>query len=583
VDGLRVYRALLKNRPLTRLLLGEFISGIGDWLYIVAIFVVIYEENHDAAAVGLFGAVRLLPYVFLSVPAGAIADHFERRLVLFCSDIWRGSMMVIMAVLVAFNAPALPITIFAILAACGSTFFYPSMGAYLPSLVDDERQLGPANSAWASLGNISFILGPALGGVLLAFGSLVLPFVINAFSFVFIAWILWHLPKSSKASRAADAAAAAAGKPSSEGSGMAVAVGGFAAVEGEGPGAVESPEPASAAPVSAWKRVKLRPLAGFTLVQLMAGFFGGGFQVITTVLAIDILNAGPAGNGYLNAAIGIGGLIGGIAAGGLVLRRGLGMPLLVGAVIMGLGSVALGTTTNLGIALLWIGVSSAGGLVLDVVGTTLFQRLVPNELLGRGIGILMAITTLTGAVGGFLMPVLLIQAGPLPTLGVSGALAIVLTIAGVAVIGADGTRPETPYEAIVHRVAKLDLFTGVPNSRLEQAMHRLVEVPMVAGQAAVTQGETADRFYIIETGTFTVTQVQSPGAAPVVLRQLGPDQVFGELGLLNSAPRSATVTADTDGVLLALEGKDFLRLVGASGDLQGRLLGLYGGSGSGSR
>ena len=577
MEGLRVYRGLLKNRPLTRLLLGEFISGIGDWLYIVAIFVVIYEESHDATAVGIFGAVRMLPYVFLSVPAGAIADHFERRLVLFCSDIWRGSMMVIMAVLVAIHGPALMITIFAILAACGSTFFYPAMGAYLPSLVEDERQLGPANSAWASLGNISFILGPALGGVLLAFGSLVLPFVINAFSFVFIAWVLWHLPKSSKASRAADAAGAAAVAAD------AAAVAADAAVaRGETPAEPVAPV-TIAAPVSAWSRVKLRPLAGFTLVQLMAGFFGGGFQVITTVLAIDILHAGPAGNGYLNAAIGIGGLIGGLAAGGLVLRRALGVPLLVGAVIMGIGSVLLGTTDNIGVALLWIGVSSAGALVLDVVGTTLFQRLVPNDLLGRGIGVLMAVTTLTGAIGGFLMPVLLIKAGPFPTLGVSGVLAIVLTVLGVLVLGADGTRDETPYEAIVHRVAKLDLFTGVPNSRLEQAMHRLVEVPMAAGQAAVTEGETADRFYIIEKGTFTVTQVQSPGAAPVVLRQLGPDQVFGELGLLNSKPRSATVTADTDGVLLALEGKDFLRLVGASGDLQGRLLGLYAGQGGAGR
>ena len=226
--------------------------------------------------------------------------------------------------------------------------------------------------------------------------------------------------------------------------------------------------------------------------------------------------------------------------------------------------------------------SSAGALILDVVGTTVFQRLVPNDLLGRGLGILIAVTTLLGSIGAFVMPVMLIRVGAFETLGVSGVLAIVISIIGVAILGSDANRAETPYEAIVHRVAKLDLFTGVPNSRLEQAMHRLVEVPMVAGQAAVTQGEAADRFYIIEKGAFTVTQVQSPGAAPVVLRQLGPDQVFGELGLLNSAPRSATVTADVDGVLLALAGKDFLRLVGASGDLQGRLLGLYGGGG-GSR
>jgi CRP-like cAMP-binding protein len=94
----------------------------------------------------------------------------------------------------------------------------------------------------------------------------------------------------------------------------------------------------------------------------------------------------------------------------------------------------------------------------------------------------------------------------------------------------------------------------------------------------VRQGETADRFYIIQSGTFTVTQTPPGGGAPVVLRTLGPDEVFGELGLLNRTPRTATVTAEADGLLLALARDDFLALVGAAGPLRGRLLGLYAGA-----
>ena len=100
MEALRVYRGLLANRPLTKLLVGEFISGIGDWLYIVAIFVVIYRETNDAVAVGLFGALRLLPYIFLSVPAGLVADRFDRRLVLIASDLVRGTVMVLLTFLV---------------------------------------------------------------------------------------------------------------------------------------------------------------------------------------------------------------------------------------------------------------------------------------------------------------------------------------------------------------------------------------------------------------------------------------------------------------------------------------------------
>ena len=62
---------------------------------------VIYRETGNAALVGAFGAVRLLPYILLSVPAGIVADRFDRRLVLLVSDLYRGSLMVLMALLVA--------------------------------------------------------------------------------------------------------------------------------------------------------------------------------------------------------------------------------------------------------------------------------------------------------------------------------------------------------------------------------------------------------------------------------------------------------------------------------------------------
>lgn len=567
MGGLSVYRSLLSNRPLSWLLLGEFISGIGDWLYIVAVFVVIYEDSGDAALVGAFGAIRLLPYVFLSVPAGVVADRFERRLILLVSDLYRGGIMVLITILVVMHGPTASIAMLAIAAACGSAFFYPAIGAYIPSLVADERQLGPANSAWAALGNISFIAGPAIGGILIAVGGVTSAFVINALTFVVIAFILSRLPHSGRPGLVTAASALAPGELASLADGASV-------------DAQAEPSPTS---VSIRSRLRIRPLAGFTVVQLMGGFIGGGFQVITVILAIDILKAGQEANGYLNAAIGVGGLIGAAVAGALVLRRSLGLPLIIGAVVSGLGIVGLGLTTNLWLALLAIGIASAGALVIDVVGTTLFQRLVPNDLLGRGTGILMAVSTLTGAAGAFVMPVVLSSAGPYATFGVSGVAMIVVSVAGVLLVGSAATREPTPYEAIIARVSTLPLFAGVPGARLETAMHRLRQVPVTAGQAIVRQGEPADRFYIIERGSFTVTQAGPEGGSPLVLRQLGPDQVFGELGLLNASPRTATVTADEDGSLLALDGADFLALVGASGAFRGRLQGLYVGAGGSTR
>jgi MFS family permease len=549
MGGLRVYRDLVRNRPLIRLLTGEFISGIGDWLYIVAIFVVIYRESGDAALVGLFGAVRLLPYLILSVPAGIVADRFDRRMVLLASDLYRCVLMIVMAVLVASGGSTLAIAVLAIFATCGSAFFYPAMGAYLPALAKDEQQLGPANSLWASLQNVSFILGPAIGGIVLALGDVTTAFVLNAITFVVIAVILWGLPPNRPAARAVVA-------PTDD---------------------ALTPDAPISQPTAHLQR---RPLAGLVIVQLMAGFVGGGFQVITVILAIDVLQAGEQANGFLNAAIGIGGLLGAIAAGGLVLRRGLAAPLIVGAVVTGLGSIALGLASDLPLALLWIGVTAAGALIVDVVTTTIFQRLIPDALRGRAMGVLMAVGTITGAAGALLLPILLTEYGAFAALGGVGVATIVLTGVGIAFIGSAADRAVTPFEATIARVIKLPLFAGVSADRLEAAMRQVVEVPVANGEVVIRQGEPADRFYLIESGAFIVSRTEHDGAAPAILRRLGPDEAFGEIGLLQRSPRTATVTAESDGVLLALDGEAFLELVGASGSLRGRLLGLYSGGGA---
>jgi MFS family permease len=576
VGGLGVYRQLLGNRPLTRLLAGEFISGIGDWLYIVAIFVVIYRQSGDAALVGAFGGIRLLPYVFLSVPAGIIADRFDRRMVLLVSDLFRGALMVVMAVLVQSNGSTLLIAALAILAACGSTFFYPAMGAYVPALARDESQIGPANSAVATIQNISFILGPAVGGLVLALGSVTLAFVINALSFLVIAAVLWTLPPSFAKREAAPEAEPEAEATAEPGTAAAAQAGTTSGAATAIPGAAPS------AP-RAFMGVPLMPASGLLVVQLIGGFLGGGYQVITVILAIDVLGAGEQGNGYLNAAIGIGGLLGGFLAGALVLRRHLGLPLAIGAVIMGIGTIALGASTSLPLALATIAIGSAGALIIDIVSTTIFQQLVPDALRGRAFGILMMLGTLTGAVGAFVLPTLLAQVGVFPSLAVAGTAGIVITIIGTLMIGNAAERPLSPYETTIERIITLPLFTGVPRARLQSAMRKVAERPVAAGEAVVRQGEPADTFYIITKGEFAVSRAETPGSEPTLLRTLGPDEVFGELGLLNQAPRSATVAAETDGVVLAMKAEDFLALVGAEGSLRGRLLGLYAGAGTVTR
>ena len=195
------YRRVLRNGPLTRLLLGEFVSSIGDWLYLVALLVLIWDLSHDPLVLGIVGAARILPYILLSIPAGIVADRFDRRLVLLVTDIIRGVLMVVIAIVVFAGWPVVYVIVLAVIATCFSAFFSPAIGAYLPSLVKDESELGPANSAWSSLDNLAFFIGPAFGALLLGLGSLGFAFLLNALTFGFVALVLCRLPPGRRPTR----------------------------------------------------------------------------------------------------------------------------------------------------------------------------------------------------------------------------------------------------------------------------------------------------------------------------------------------------------------------------------------------
>ena len=534
----RTYRDLFRRNPaLARLLGGEFVSGIGDWLYLVALLVVVYAESGSPILLGVVGAARILPYVLLSVPAGIVADRFDRRMVLLVTDVARGALMLALAAAVALDASTVAIVVLAILAACFSTFFGPAIGALLPMLVD-ERDLGPANAAWATLDNVAFIIGPAIAGILLATAGLEAAFLLNAASFAVVAVVLWRLP---------------AARP------------------------VAPPESSAEAPPETdggWRNL-VRPLAGPFILDSTTSLVGGGVGVLTVVIAVDVLSAGDAGTGYLNAATGVGGVVAGIASGTLLARR-LEFPLAVGGLVAGIGLAWLALAGDLLVAMLAIGFVVAGLLLLDVVNTTLIQRIVPDELRGRAMGVLQTTSSVVFSLGSFLVPLLAATYGTTPVL----VGCAVITVTGVA-IALSLSRPEgkpVPLDPARARLVDHPIFAGLPAGRLESAARQLVEVPVAAGAAVVRQGDSADRFYLIADGTVRVTQAQPDRGPDVHLRDLGPGDIFGEIGLLRRSPRTATVTANEPGMLLSLDGDAFRDLVGSGPGLSTRILDLYRGA-----
>jgi MFS family permease len=576
---LTAYRKISGNSHLVRLFFGEFISGIGDWLYLVALLVVVYRESSDPVLLGIIGGARIIPYVVLSVPAGVVVDRYDRRLVLIITDIIRGASMVALAVNTFLEGPVALTVALAIFATCFAVFFRPSIGAYMPSLVKDESELGPANSIFATLGEITFIIGPAIGGLIIATTDLGWAFVINALTFIAPVLMLWTLPANNPRAKAAAPSQAGVSTAPEAAPGSAPTPVGGPVDQGVAAAGADTggPMAGTAATTRDAFRAVLRPVAGIALLDTVSGFLWGGLNVALVIFAVDRLGVGEDATGYLWAAVGVGGVVGAVASSSITLRPNLGPVMLGGAIVMSFGFIALGLVQSLPPALVAMAVVASGALLAEIVSQTVFQRVVPDAIRGRTLGSMQTLSTLTYAAGSFLVPVLMTSIGAQPILTVGGVAILVASVGTFVLVGQHFQRSlaTEAIAATVGRVAQLPLFAGVPASALEVAIQRLQGIPVTAGTVVIREGDPADRFYIIESGRFTVDQIDPGTEVSRRLRVMGPDEVFGELGLMHGAPRSATVTAETDGRLLALEGPDFLELLNAGPEVSGRMLERY--------
>ncbi len=542
------YRRVLTNGPLARLLFGEFVSSIGDWLYLVAMLVLIWDQAKDPLVLGLVGAARIVPYIVLSVPAGIVADRFDRRLVLLITDVARGVIMLLIAAAVILNMSVWVVVALAIVATCFSAFFSPTIGAYLPSLVRDESELGPANSLWSSLDNLAFFIGPAFAALLLSLGTISLAFVLNALTFGVVALVLLRLPPGlPKPPELADAGAE------------------------DGTGSV----PKARQSLRDLLRPLARPLAGLAVVNVADGFVFGGLGVITVILAVDVFSVGEAGTGLLNSAVGVGGIVGAVVAGALVLRRRLSVPLLGGALALAAGMALLGLVGSFSLALVMIAIASAGALLLEIAATTLLQRIVPDNVRGRTIGGMETLTVTAYAIGAFVVPVLA-ASQPAAVLVGCGIIMAVSGVISVVLLGRFGVQ-EPQFDPTIRQLADIQMFAGLPPARIETALRAATVRKVRPGEVIIRQDDPADNFYVIVDGRVEVTQ-STPGGETRVLRQMAQGEFFGEIGLLSRVPRTATVTAVTDGTLISLPGGAFLELVSAGSGLTYRLLDLHRGA-----
>ena len=176
--------APLRHRDYRFIWFAALVSSLGTWMQTVAVGVLVADLTGQAGWTGLVGAAAFLPIGLLSPVGGAMADRGDRRRWLVLTTIGEVVFAAALAVLTGtgvINAPLL--TLLVLGGGCMAALGLPAFQAILPDLVPREQLLA-ASSLGLMQYNLGRVVGPALAGVVLAFGSYTWAFAINAVSFV---------------------------------------------------------------------------------------------------------------------------------------------------------------------------------------------------------------------------------------------------------------------------------------------------------------------------------------------------------------------------------------------------------------
>jgi MFS family permease len=283
-------------------------------------------------------------------------------------------------------------------------------------------------------------------------------------------------------------------------------------------------------------------------------FVRGALTVLIVVASIELLGLGDPGVGLLNAAIGLGAIVGSVGTILLVGRQRLALVFLLALVVWGLPITVMGLVPLAGVAVAAMLVVGLANAVLDVAGFTTLQRIVPNDVRASVLGVFEGYVAAMAALGGIVAPVLI------AAFGVSGALVATGLILPVAVaVAARGVLACDDISLVPERQCELlrgvAMFTLLPMSTIEDLAGRLQPVTFGPGETLMRAGDTGDRFLIIDDGT---VEVEADGAQP---KTMGPGSYCGEIALLRDVPRTATVRTVTDVSAFALSGPAFVAAV----------------------
>jgi len=389
--------AALRFRDFRLLIAGRFVAQVGEMMVSVGVGWELYERTHDAMALGLVGLVQVVPVILLSVPGGYIADRYNRKWLTLVSQVVLILCSLALTVVSLTNG-SLPV-LYGILALIGvaRAFNNPAEGALTPQTVPPEYYFSAAT--WSSsVWQMSAILGPALGGFLIALAnSAALVYGVNVIAGTVLVCSLLLLRSKQK---------------------DYVKTG-------------ETPLQSVRAGISFVRRSQV--IFASISLDMFAVLFGGA-TFLLPIFAKDVLHTDAVGLGILRAAPSIGALIMAVTIARRRPFQRAGRTLLFAVAGFGIATIIFGLSTSfwLSVAMLF----SLGALdnISVVIRHTLVLTQTPDAMRGRVGAVNSIFIGASNELGGFESGVMAALIGPVGAvvLGGIGTLIVVGTISRLA-------------------------------------------------------------------------------------------------------------------------------------------------------
>jgi len=376
----------LRERNFVLYVIGQFTSQLGSWIELTAVSWIVYEMTNSPLLLGLVGLFRATPTILLALYGGAMADRLPRRFVLMCTE---STMLTLSLILGVFaltgHLEYWHLYVLNLISGTLQAFSVPARHALLAGLVPRHAMQSAVTMNSVAVRSGGFI-GPPIAGFALAYGGYAVPFFLNAASFVAIlaALAAMRLPKATNE-------APVKHPPIRQGMAEGISF--------------------------VWNTPLLRVAL---MLEIATGLFGHNAALIT-VMARDVLHAGPREFGWLMGANGLGALLGITLLLTLQIKPHGQLILLLGACYTALwAGVGLSPWIVVSLVLL-LGLGFVDAM-WGVTRNTLAQLLATDAMRGRTMSIVMMATRGSSQLGR-------VQSGF--TVGLIGAPFTILLGAGV--------------------------------------------------------------------------------------------------------------------------------------------------------